>query len=62
MKKKMQIIKYDCKGKKENGRRGPQCHPKNLILNKKVLKKRGIQLKVRKIEIGMYRVYNYSII
>ena len=54
----MQIIKYDCKGKKENGRKGPQCHPKNLILNKKVLKKRGIQLKVRKLEIGMYSVYN----
>ena len=31
----MQIIKYDCKGKKENGRKGPQCHPKNLGPNKR---------------------------
>ena len=38
--KKMQIIKYDCKGKKENGRKGPQCHPKNLGPNKRNKRKK----------------------
>ena len=32
----MKIIKYDCKRKRENGRRGPQCHPKNLGPNKEI--------------------------
>ena len=36
----MQIIKYDCKGKKENGRKGPQCHPKNLGPNKRNKRKK----------------------
>ena len=45
---KMKIVKFDSKGKKENGRNGPHCHTKNLSSNKKILTKKKKYLRKQK--------------